>query len=60
MKSIEKMKRYHSRMTTLLNELEVLEYEEHEGYEELSRDYSRIVQALEMRRETLQKRGRHL
>lgn len=60
MKSIEKMKRYHSRMTTLLNELEVLEYEEHEGYDELSRDYSRIVQALEMRRETLQKRGRHL
>lgn len=68
---IKKLKKIHSRMTTVLNELEALEYTtkeveemEEQGieydadYTEVKTDYRWIVQMLEHRRETLQKRGR--
>ena len=47
-------------MTTVLNELEILEDGEGADYTEMVTDYRWIVQTLEHRRETLQKRGRHL
>ena len=66
--SIKQLKKTHSRMTTVLNELESLEYTEEEikeleleydaDYSEVITDYRWIVQMLEHRRETLQKRGR--
>ena len=65
---IKQLKKTHSRMTTVLNELESLEYTEKEikelkleydaDYSEIKTDYRWIVQMLEHRRETLQKRGR--
>ena len=59
-KAIEELKKSHSRMTTVLNELEILEDGEGADYTEMVTDYRWIVQTLEHRRETLQKRGRHL
>ena len=66
--NIKQLKKTHSRMTTVLNELESLEYTEEEikelelecdaDYSEVITDYRWIVQMLEHRRETLQKRGR--
>ena len=66
--NIKQLKKIHSRMTTVLNELESLEYTEEEikelelecdaDYSEVITDYQWIVQMLEHRRETLQKRGR--
>ena len=69
--NIKQLKKTHSRMTTVLNELEKLEYTEKEvmemeeqgieydaDYTEVKTDYRWIVQMLEHRRETLQKRGR--
>lgn len=69
--NIKQLKKTHSRMTTVLNELEKLEYTtkevmemEEQGieydadYTEVKTDYRWIVQMLEHRRETLQKRGR--
>jgi chaperonin cofactor prefoldin len=55
---ISKMKLTHSRMTTVLNELEVLEDYENADYSEVETDYRWLVQQLEHRRETLQRRGR--
>ena len=59
-KAITKLKKTHARMTTVLNELEVLEDGEGADYSEVDIDYRWIVQMLEHRRETLQKRGRRL
>lgn len=65
---IKQLKKIHSRMTTALNELEALEYTETEikeqgfthdaDYSEVITDYRWLLQMLEHRRETLQKRGR--
>ena len=65
---IKQLKKIHSRMTTVLNELEALEYTETEtkelnlehdaDYSEVTIDYRWLLQQLEHRRETLQKRGR--
>ena len=57
---IEKMKMTHARMTTVLNELSVLEDFDGADYSEVDVDYRWIVQQLEHRRTTLQKRGRTL
>lgn len=59
-KAIAEMKKTHSRMTTILNELEVLEDGVGADYSQVTIDYRWLVQELEHRRETLQKRGRHL
>ena len=45
-------------MTTILNELEVLEDYENADYSEVEIDYRWLLQQLEHRRETLQRRGR--
>lgn len=58
--AISELKKSHSRMTTVLNELAVLEDGKDADYSEVVTDYRWIVQMLEHRRETLQKRGRHL
>ena len=57
-KAIAEMKKTHSRMTTILNELEVLEDGVGADYSQVTIDYRWLVQELEHRRETLQKRGR--
>ena len=54
------MKKTHARMTTVLNELEVLEDGIDADYSQVTIDYRWLVQELEHRRETLQKRGRTL
>lgn len=59
-KEIEEMKKTHRRMTTILNELAVLEDGIDADYSQVTIDYRWLVQKLEHRRETLQKRGRHL
>lgn len=57
---IEKMKHTHARMETVLNELAILEDFDGADYSEVDVDYRWIVQQLEHRRTTLQKRGRCL
>ena len=57
-KAIAEMKKTHSRMTTILNELEVLEDGVGADYSQVTIDYRWLVQELEHRRETLQRRGR--
>ena len=57
-KAIAEMKKTHSRMTTILNELEVLEDGVGADYSQVTIDYRWLVQELEHRSETLQKRGR--
>ena len=59
-KAILELKKTHSRMTTILNELEVLEDGVGADYSQVTIDYRWLVQELEHRRESLQKRGRHL
>ena len=59
-KEIEEMKKTHSRMTTILNELAVLEDGIDADYSQVKIDYRWLVQELEHRRETLQRRGRTL
>jgi len=56
--AIKKLKHTNARMTTVLNELEVLEDGKDADYSELVIDYRWIVSMLEQRRERLQKRGR--
>ncbi|WP_296885103.1 hypothetical protein [uncultured Methanobrevibacter sp.] len=59
-KAIDEMKKTHARMTTLLNELAVLEDGVDADYSQLVIDYKWICNELEHRRTTLQKRGRCL
>lgn len=59
-KAIDEMKTTHARMTTLLNELAVLEDGVDADYTQLVIDYKWICNELEHRRTTLQKRGRCL
>lgn len=59
-KAIAELKKTHARMTTVLNELEVLEDGIDADYSQVTIDYRWLVQELEHRRETLQRRGRTL
>ena len=59
-KAIEELKKSHTRMTTVLNELATLEDGKDADYSEVVINYRLIVRKLENRREQLQKRGRHL
>jgi len=59
-KAIDELKKTHARMTTLLNELAVLEDGLDADYSQLVIDYRWIANELEHRRTTLQKRGRTL
>ena len=59
-KAIEELKRYNARLTTVLNELEVLEDGEGADYTDVLTDLHWNIVMLENRRESLQKRGRHL
>ena len=58
--AIEELKKSHARMTTALNELEILEDGKDADYSEIVINYRLIVRKLENRHEQLQKRGRHL
>ena len=55
---IKKLKHYNMRLTTVLNELEVLEDYEDADYGEFVTDFGYMTVQLEQRRERLQKRGR--
>lgn len=57
---IKYLKHLHSRMETVLDELEVLEDYEGADYSEVRTDFAWLVNMLEHRRTTLQKRGRML
>ena len=59
-KAIEELKRYNARLTTVLNELEVLEDGEGVDYTDVVTYIRWNVIMLENRRESLQKRGRRL
>ena len=59
-KAIEELKRYNARLTTVLNELEILEDGEGADYTDVLTDLHWNIVMLENRRESLQKRGKHL
>ena len=56
-KAIEELKRYNARLTTVINELEVLEDGVNADYSDVVTDLHWNVVMLENRRESLQKRG---
>ena len=58
--AISELQKYHSRMTTILNELETLEDGVDVDYTDTVTDYRWLVQMLENRRDSLQRRGRTL
>ena len=53
-----KLRNYNSRLTTIINELEVLEDFEGADYSDVVTDIGYSVVMLEQRRESLQRRGR--
>ena len=61
---MNEIKKYHTRLTTVLNELEILEDwqdpEINNDWEALLVEWRDNTRILENRRETLQKKGRHL
>ena len=57
---IKRLKNYNARLTTVLNELEVLEDYQDADYSEFVTDFGFLTVQLEQRRERLQKRGRTL
>lgn len=57
---IKRLKNYNTRLTTVLNELEVLEDYQDADYSEFVTDFGFLTVQLEQRRERLQKRGRTL
>lgn len=59
-KAIAELKKTHARMTTVLNELEILEDGVGADWSQVVIDYKWLVNECEHRRETLQKRGRRL
>ena len=59
-KAISELEKYHNRMTTVINELKVLEDGVDADYTDVVTDYRWIVLMLENRRESLQRRGRCL
>ncbi len=60
MKPIKELKLLNSRLTTLLNELELLEDYADADYSDVISEIRWKVVMLEIRRESLQHRGRHL
>ena len=60
MEPIEKLKNYNTRLTTVLNELAVLEDYENADYTDIVTDIGYCTVLLEQRRERLQRRGRTL
>ena len=56
----KKLRNYNNRLTTIINELEVLEDFEDADYSDVVSDIGYSVVMLENRRETLQRRGRRL
>ena len=59
-KAISELEKYHNRMTTVINELKVLEDGVDADYSDIVTDYHWLVMTLENRRESLQRRGRCL
>ena len=57
---VKELKMYHSRLTTVLNELEILEDYVDADYSGVLIDLRWVVHVLEDRRESLQRRGRRL
>lgn len=57
---VEELKRYNNRLTTVLNELAVLEDYEGTTYEELITDLGFMTVMLEQRRDRLLRKGRTL
>lgn len=57
-KAISELEKYHNRMTTVINELKILEDGVDANYSDIVTDYHWLVNILEQRREKLQKRGR--
>ena len=55
---IKQLQHYNMRLTTVLNELEVLEDYEGADYSEFVTDFGFLTVQLEQRRERLQRRGR--
>ena len=58
MKPIKQLQHYNSRLSTVLNELSVLEDYEDADYSDIVTDIGYCTVLLEQRREQLQKRGR--
>ena len=54
----KKLRNYNSRLTTIINELEILEDFEGADYSDVVSDIGYSVVMLEQRRESLQRRGR--
>ena len=54
----KKLRNYNTRLTTIINELEVLEDFEGADYSDVVSDIGYSVVMLEQRRESLQRRGR--
>lgn len=57
---LKELRHTHARMSTILNELDVLEDGKDVDYSEVRIDYRWLVQQLEHRRESLLRRGRRL
>lgn len=53
-----RLKNYHTRLGTVINELEVLEDMEDVSYDDIVTDIGYVTVLLEQRRERLQRRGR--
>lgn len=56
----KKLRNYHARLATVINELEILEDFENVDYSEIVTDIGYCTSLLEQRRESLQRRGRRL
>ena len=56
----KRLRNYHARLATMINELEILEDFENADYSEIVTDIGYCTTLLEQRREQLQRRGRRL
>ena len=59
-KAIAELNKYKARLNTVLSELETLEDGKDADYQDVIIDLRWVVMNLENRRETLQRRGRHV
>ena len=59
-KAIAELNKYKARLNTVLSELETLEDGKDADYQDVIIDLRWVVMNLEIRRETLQRRGRHV
>lgn len=55
----KKLRNYHARLATVINELEILEDFENADYSDIVTDIGYCTSLLEQRRESLQRRGRY-